>query len=286
MKTQIQEPEIQIIGINKKFNQENELINEIRKIFVSHPEIIKKPVFFVFPEAVFGGKAIRQQDTKPFLEKLHQTLAMHGNAYAFFSMHETEPAGHLTNTGLIVMPKKEKGMYFKSYSKLAAVKTRETVPAKPGQKVKTRELIIPPVIDQEIMKQIEKAEGKNEREHRRRWFERAKEVQAFPNAEIEGNTVELRVCADAREGKKNYQFKARKRKEKKDFIIIPAQGAFTKQDIEYIRSRLNSKGFGIILDYWSKKLKVIGKTGRTTNFPELKKPATHKEKRFTIRHII
>jgi len=40
------------------------------------------------------------------------------------------------------------------------------------------------------------------------------------------------------------------------------------------------------LSFLLKKLKVIGKTGRTTNFPELKKPATHKEKRFTIRHII
>ncbi|VVB76287.1 Uncharacterised protein [uncultured archaeon] len=163
-----------------------------------------RPKLLVFPETIFGKTAIERQKGKRFAELVHSAIMSHGNIFVFYSIIEKGIGGTFTNSGYLIKPTSEKNKRpYLVYPKLATYDNGEATT--------------------EFEKYVAKVNGMESKRVTSKVYKMAGRIRQFPRIELQGKTIELRVCADVR--KQDDQDLPRPRKNVKlaDIIIVPAE---------------------------------------------------------------
>jgi hypothetical protein len=163
-----------------------------------------RPKLLVFPETIFGRTAIERQKGKRFAELVHSAIMPHGNVFVFYSIIEKGIGRIFTNSGYLIKPTSEKNKRpYLVYPKLATYDNGNATT--------------------EFEKHVAKVNGMESKWVTSKTHKMADRISQFPRIELQGKTIELRVCADVRRQDEQDLPRARKNVKLADIIIVPAE---------------------------------------------------------------
>ena len=287
--------EIHVVSIPQCFKDPEDMI---RKAEQELKEFAGKTVILLFPEAAIGRiekdeqqsrrlipKAIERDAGKRLANKLHELASKHGSAHIAYSVIERlhNAPGQVrraeTNSGYLIMPRKEHNRGYKVYSKFTTYKmgTRLTYFDKDN---------ISRSFSEEEIAQMAK---------RRAGF-----LKNFPETMVHGKRVQLRVCSDAADQKPKNKTRGvvtdyymaqdyHPARETKDIhlILSPSRGnAFSEKDKEFIARRLAPEGMLVKSDaVRNHEAHVLVRKERTARDQSARQNSPYKTKAFTVHHM-
>lgn len=223
--------DIKILAIDYEQSPKSimELVEEATKLHKDSPLII------ALPESVFGDYALKRHEVKSIMTHIHNALKKHGNAFLFTSVIEKSSrlGGRfsISNTGYIVTPNKNKPW-------IVYPKTTHYTNYNPPR---------PTLIDAKIIYDNSGNNLSTVDKLYEMWNRRARRIKDYPQIEINGKKIQLRVCADVSVHDKDKYIVTGDPTNKVDLIIVPAE-TYPAKDFFIENLPLKQRGKVLIVD--------------------------------------